>query len=176
MKMRELLAEAMLVDLRALFESTLAEAINKRLLSAAAALSNRSASDRGLKGIDLEQLASLIAAVKVLSKEDYRSTMTRDDIGINPNSAQELFNFFDSVPDNFKEKLNHLPQEVVASISYLAPKIKRAELEKLEQLESRDEDERREAEQYLKTFAAKLDLAFNKVRSAASHKSSKVTA
>jgi hypothetical protein len=167
MKIRELVAESALFELRRAVTTKLSEAINKHLLSASAALSNRKDTDKDLKGVDVDQLASIITTMKVLSNAEYRDSMTKDDIGINPRNAKELFSFLDQIPDNKSQELSGVPKEVVSAVTHLAPSIKSKEVERLKDLGSDDVDTRRAAEAYLKAFATKVDLSYNKVRAAA---------
>jgi hypothetical protein len=146
---------------------TLTEAVNAHLQAAAAVLGRRSSSDADLKGIDIGELASIVASLKALSKAEYRDSMTKDDIGINPRSAKDLFMFFDKIPSSEKGKLTGLPKEVVTALSKLVPTVNKSELEALTKLGSHDLDERRGAEKYLKAVAQKIDLSYDKIKSAA---------
>jgi Cu/Ag efflux protein CusF len=129
---------------------TLTEAVNAHLQAAASVLGRRSSSDADLKGIDIGELASIVASLKALSKAEYRDSMTKDDIGINPRSAKDLFTFFDKIPSSEKGKLTGLPKEVVTALSKLVPSVNKSELEK-----------------YLKAVAQKIDLSYDKIKSAA---------
>lgn len=167
MKIRELIAESAMFELRRTVGAKLSEAINKHLLTAAVALGNRSDSDKSTKGIDIDQLASIIAAMKIIAKAEYREVMTKDDIGINPRNAKELFGVLDKIPDAPAAELTGLSKEVINALVHLAPTLKKAEAEKLAGLTSSDPAERAEAVVYLKQFATKVDQSFTKVRAAA---------
>lgn len=146
---------------------SLTESVNAHLQAAATVLGRRSATDADLKGIDVTELASIVASLKALAKAEYRDSMTKDDIGINPRSAKDLFTFFDKIPSSEKGKLTGLPKEVVGALTKLVPSVNRNELEALNKLGSHDLDERRGAEKYLKAVAQKIEVSYDKIKSAA---------
>lgn len=168
MKLRELNTETTLFELRCEIKNKLSEAINKHLQTAAAQLSNRGATDKSLKGIDIDQLASIIAGMKVLSKNEYRDAMTKDDIGINLRNSKEFFSMLDQIPDAPASELTGLSKEVINSLTHVAPSIKRAELVQLNKLISNDPAERKGAEAYLKAIALKIDGMYAKIKTLAS--------
>jgi len=167
MKIRELVPSSARFEVRKALEEKLSEAINKHLNNAVIALKSRDETDATDKGVDLDQLASLIAGLKVLSKDTYRSAMTKDDIGINPNNAKELFGLLDKVPDKAQAKLSGPSAEVFTALAALAPSLLKKERDELAGLLDKDANKRRAAVNQLHAFATKVDQMYSKAHTSA---------
>lgn len=144
--------------------SVLAESITDFFSITISRLKNKPIDEvfHGREAVDLERLSKIITALKVLSNKDYREVITKDDIGINPNSAKELFTFLANVrKDGDSEKE---VEYIFNALKLMAPSTYRKELEKLEKLKSRDRSERQEAIQSLEVLATKVSQMFQKLK------------
>jgi len=173
MKIRELVISSARFELRKLVQEKLAEAINKHFTSTVAALKARDDEDTSDRGINLDQLATIIAGLKVIGKSEYRDVMTKDDIGINPNNARELFSLLDKVPDKPQAELAGTQAEVFSSLAALAPSLLKKERAELALLTDKDANKRRTAVNQLSAFASKVDSMYNKVHTAATEDAAK---
>jgi hypothetical protein len=111
--------------------------------------------------VSLEELAKMITALKVISRKEYRSAITHEDVGINPNSAREVFKLLDDVKKDGKTEKN--VSKVFDSLSGLAPSIYRKELQQLKQLEI-DGEEHDQAVTELEKFMLKVGQFFTKLK------------
>ena len=119
-------------------------------------------SEQNPKRVSLEDVAKMITALKVISKKEYRGAMTKDDIGINPNSARELFGLLDSVKKDGQNERN--TKEVLDTLTRLAPSLYRAELDGLKDLKLDDDAKRKQAIQKLESFMLKASQFFQKLK------------
>jgi hypothetical protein len=116
----------------------------------------------GSDKFDIEQLAKVITALKVLSNKDYRSVMSREDIGIHPNSAKELFKFLDTVEKSGKNDRD--TEMVFNALKQLAPSMYRKELEALEKLKNKDSTIKQEAVKKIEELAKRVNEMFKKLK------------
>lgn len=114
--------------------------------------------------IDIDQLASIVASLKVLSDIEHRSILTKDDIHINPNSSHQLYDFMDSIPKNGRGT-PHLTLKVIKALKDVAPKTFNLEKQKLKGLKTKNDAERGKLTTELEKFASNVSQMFNKVRS-----------
>lgn len=116
--------------------------------------------------IKLDQLASIIAGLRILADHELRSNLTQDDVRINPNSSRQLFNLLDSITKNGKG-VPKLTLDVFKSLAEVFPRRFTEEKERLKALKSKNESERNKAISDLERLADKVGMMFNKVRSIA---------
>lgn len=162
MRLRDLVTESAIYELRQRCRELLAESVVDYLGVTLAALKHKKPSEMKL---DIEHLASIVAGLKVLSNKEYRGAMTQDDVGINPSSAKELFKLFDDVAKDGNDPKN--VADVFRALSKIAPNVFKKEAEALEALKSEDEATRKEAITKLDAFSTKVSQMFNKVKSMA---------
>ena len=155
MKLSHLKTEAALVEARTLIGELLAESISDYLALTIAQLKND-------KAINLDQFAEVIGGLRILGKEEHRETITKDDIGINPNSYKELFNLLNAIPRD--GKLNHDISSVFTALKSIAPSIfKKTRLE-LETFEKGSRSEKQQLIQKLSAFMTKVNRFFYLVK------------
>lgn len=150
-----------------LFETKqyLVENVNDYLSTTLAKLSNKKPEDtaRGAKNyIDLGHLAFIITGLKILANPDYRTGLTKSEVGINPNDAKELFDILNRVDRNGKDPADVI--NVFIALCKLAPAGLKRQRAELEIFQTGDESERRHAAQELQKFLLKVSQMFNKVR------------
>lgn len=167
MKIRDLVAESAAYEVRKLVEQKLLESVSKHLSSIAAALKARKDDNADMMGVDPEQLANIITGLKVIGKKEYRDVITKDDIGINPTNAKELFSLLDKVPDKAQAKLDKSSADIFRALSSLAQSLSKKDQEDIEMLGSDDEAKRRSAVNKLSSFASKVDQMYNQVKNVA---------
>lgn len=167
MKLRHLVTESLIFEIRKLTQAMLAEAITDYLSTAIAKLKAKKNSSLDQSEVDLDQLASIMAGMKVLGTKEYRQAMTKDDLGIDPNNAEDLYKVLSSIPKDGKNipKLTH---EVFSALKELAPKVFKTEREALNGLGSEDRDQ---TIAKISTFASKVNQAFSKTKTASTSKS-----
>jgi hypothetical protein len=167
MKVRDLNASTAAYELRAAARAKLSEAVNKHLTMIVDQLRAREGDDVDMKGIDVAQLAELITGLKVIGKRDFRAAITKDDIGVDPSNARDLFVLLDRVPDKPNAKLDDEASAVFKSLAALAPSMLKSEQSALSKLTSKDAAERLEAVNRLESLASKVDQMYSHVHVAA---------
>jgi hypothetical protein len=167
MKIRELVISSAEFEVRKAVREKLAESINKHLTSAVALFKARDDEDASDKGVNLDQLAQLIAGLKVLSKREHRDVITKDDVGVDPNNAKDLFALLDKIPDKPTAEVAKPQAEVFTALAALAPSLLKKEREELELLVDKDSAKRHAAISKLSSFATKVDQMFNQFHTAA---------
>jgi len=170
MKIRDLNDETMLFELRRSVDEVLSESIIEYLSMINAQLKSKKreelfSGDKPL--INLDQLASIVAGVKVLGNKTYRQAMTKDDIGINPNSSHQLLDLLDSIPKDGKG-VPKLTDQVFYALKHVAPGVFKTEAEKLKLLSTKDDGARNRAISDFSAFVTKVSQLFNKVKTISS--------
>lgn len=156
MKLRQINTEVALFELREQVGTILGESISDYLAVALAQLKNG-------KTPDLDQLAELIAGLKVLSHSDHRESLTRDDIGINPNNMKELFNVLNGVTKDGKN-MPKLTAEMFAALKSIAPSMYRKTREELATLEKGEKAAKEQLIRKIEAFAMKANQLFYKIK------------
>ena len=111
--------------------------------------------------VNIKQLAGIIAGVRLLSDHEVRSTLSREDIHINPNSSHKLYDLLDSITKNGKG-IPKLTLDVFTALREVSPKTFDAELEKLKGLKS--EKERQHLVTELEKVTSRVKEMFQKVK------------
>ena len=114
--------------------------------------------------LDLEQLADIITAIKLLTNADYREVMTKQDIGIDSTSASELLKMLDSIPDDPTKKLSTTTRDFVRSVALMSKSLRAKELEGLKALVSTDRVKRQAAQAELNKLATLISTALKKLK------------
>lgn len=118
---------------------------------------------RNDKSIDLEKFAEVITALKVLSNIDHRESLTRDEIGFNPNDARELFSFLNAVNRDIT-KSEKFVNEIFSEFKNIAPSLFKRTLSELDVLKNGTKIEKQQLIQSLSSFIMKVNQLFNKVK------------
>ena len=165
MPFKDFLLEARLDEAAAQFNFPLVEAINSYVAKATAALNGRADDDASSAGVDIEALADMVTALRVVSTRELRMGITADDAeGWDPNSAKDMYDVFSKVPDSPKTKLPSDLARFFKTVSGMAPKIRKQEFEDLKVTLSDDENLRKKALAKLKAFTSRLDQLYNKLK------------
>ncbi len=114
--------------------------------------------------IDLEQLADIITAIKLLTNADYRDAMTKQDIGIDSTNATELFKMLDSIPNDPAKDLPAATRSFVRSVALMSKSVRAKELEALKLLVSSDHTKRQAAQAELDKLAALVSAALKRLK------------
>lgn len=117
--------------------------------------------------LDLEQLADVITALKLLTNADYRDAMTRNEVGIDPNNAQELLKMLDTIPSDPSKVLPSKTKEFVKAVALMAKSMRAKELESLQKLRSKSQSERDKAHAELGRLASGVSAALERLRAKA---------
>lgn len=166
MKIQDLVIESLLFEIRLEVRRVLAESISDYFSQFLSKVKHGDdPSDK-----ELEQISALVAGMKVLSIPQYRQAITKDDIGVNPNSAKELFDLLNGIPRD--GKLNTLTVKVFDSLKTIAPSIFKKELEEITAMRGATKQERDAIIAKLNVFATKVGQSFNKAKTAASSEAS----
>jgi hypothetical protein len=174
MKLRDLNESTMLFEIRHSIANILSESINEYLSQIVALLKNSKQEelfDKENPKIDLEQLASMITGLKVLSNPDYRKAMTDEDIGFNPSSAKDFFHMLDSIPKDGKN-IPKLTDRAFVALKSLAPSLYQKEYDAAQELKDGDEEQVKAGIKRLDTLSNKVSQMFNLLKSKAQSKSS----
>lgn len=110
--------------------------------------------------IDLEQLADIITTLKLLTNADYRAAMTRDDVGIDPNNANELFDMLDRIPNDPSRDLTKTTRDFVRSVALMSKSMRSKELDELKKIAKGDAVARKD----LAAFSTKITQALDRLR------------
>jgi hypothetical protein len=167
MKLRDLLVEAAIVDIRTMIVERLLENVNDYLSLTMAKLKNKKPEEAFKAGdpqaVDLDHLALIVTGLYILSNPDYRAGITKQDVGMNPNDLKELFNLLDQVNKQGKDPI--AIQNVFKMLCNLAkPALKKKRAE-LDILQTGDDAERKHELQELEKFTLKVSQMFNKLKS-----------
>lgn len=169
--LQELLTINAQIAVRDRFNATLLEAVNKNLLAAVAAF-KAAKPEKGdeLRGVDTDVLAKLITGIKVITKPEYRSALTKDDVGINPNNVRDLLAMLDEVPNAPKDKLSGTTAKFFTAVCSLSKSLLEKSKTLVKNCSSTDPEERTEALKELTQFASKVDQLVTRMRATTSGK------
>jgi hypothetical protein len=156
MKLRQLSSEIALYELREQIGNLLAESISDYFALTAAKLRND-------KEVDLDQLAGFISGLKVIGDPDHRASMTKADIGINPNNVKELFNTLNSITKDGKG-MPSLTADVFIALKTITPSLFKKTRAELEVLESGTKAQKSQAINDIQAFASKVNQLFYKLK------------
>lgn len=162
MKLRDLIIESMLFEVRLQFQEILGESITDYL----GQIMVRLKKGDDLTDDELEQVAALLAGMKVLSIPQYRQAMTKNDIGINPNSVTDLYNLLNKIPRD--GKFDALTKQVFHALQTIAPSIFKKELTDIKELSGATREERDQVIAKLNSMFTKINQAFSKAKTATS--------
>jgi hypothetical protein len=168
MKLKEFIIESAIVSVKEHVRDHLLENVNEYLSAVFAKLNNKKPQDlfklNDPNAIDLDHLASILTGLKVLAEPDYRVSLTKRDVGINPNDAKELFNLLNLIdrqgkdPDQIKN--------VFTALCKIAPGALKQQRQEIEILKTGDDAERKHEVQALQKFMIKISQMFGKIRTA----------
>jgi len=168
MKLKEFLVESALVEAKAYIRDNLFENVNDYLSLTLTKINNKKPQDLFKAGpdmLDLDHLAMIITGLKIVSNPDYRAGLTKQDVGINPNDAKELFNLLNQVDKQGKDQSSVM--NVFKALCKLAPQGLKNERTKLDIFKTGDDAERKHEAQELQKLVVKVGQMFNKIRTAA---------
>lgn len=120
-----------------------------------------------LEKLDLEQLADIITAIKLLTNIDYRRAMTAREVGIDPNNAQQLLKMLDTIPSDPSKALPGKTMEFVKAVAAMSKSMRAKELESLKKLSSASQSEREKAHAELGKLASQVAAALEKLKAKA---------
>lgn len=170
MKLHELQSEAARVKVRQEVAEIVSESIIELFGTTLAKLKNKHPeelfSEHNPDKLSLEQIAKMITALKVISNKEYRSVMTHEDVGINPNSAREVFQLLDSIKKTGQQDTHSV--KVIDNLASLAPSIYRTEMKSLGDLKEDDDEKRKAAISKLEQFMLKASQMFQKLKTGVS--------
>ena len=167
MKLHQLSTEVALFEIRAQVGTLLSESISDYLATTLAQLKND-------KQVDLDKLAEILSGLKILGKADYRESLTKDDLGINPNSFKELFQLLNSITKDVKD-MPKMTAEVFTSLKSIAPSIFKKTRAELEILEKGTKSAKQQQIQQMQAFATKVNQMFYKLKHGTSMPADKKT-
>ena len=144
----------------------LTESVSDYLSLAIARLKSKKPEELFLPGSyahDLDQLAEVIAGLKVLANAEHRDTLTKDDLGINPNSYADLYKLLQSIPRD-SQNWPKLTDAVFKALKTIAPGIFKKTRQELEILKDGSSGERKELIAKIEGFAKDVNELFYKVK------------
>jgi|ERR1035437_478613 hypothetical protein len=165
MLLKEFVVQSAIFEARNYIRDNLIENVNDYLSLTLAKLNNKKPEDTA-KGkpdyIDLGHLAVIVTGLKILANPDYRTGLTKQDVGINPNDAKELFAVLNKVDKDGKDPEDVL--NVFIALCKLAPAAAKKQRAELEIFQTGDDAERKHAAQELQRLIIKVGQMFNKLR------------
>lgn len=156
MKLRNLSPQIALYELREKIGSLLAESISDYFALTTVKLKNE-------KEVDIDQLAEIISGLKVIGNPDYRESMTKADIGINPNNVKELFNTLDSITKD-GTGMPRQTVDVFVALKAITPSLYKKTRAELEVLEKGTKAQKTEEINKIQAFATKVNQLFYKLK------------
>lgn len=120
-----------------------------------------------LEKLDLEQLADIITAIKLLTNADYRDAITAKEVGIDPNNAQQLLKMLDTIPSDPTKALPSKTMEFVKAVAAMSKSMRAKELESLKKLLSASQSEREKAHTELGKLGSQVAAALEKLKAKA---------
>lgn len=158
MLIQELLIIGSSLELRNKFNDVLLEDVNKNLLSAVAAIKAKRP-----ENVNAEVLAKIITGLKIITNAQYRSALTKGDVGINPSNVKELLAMLDTVPNAPKADLTGSSEKFFTAVCSLSKSL----LASTEDMIKKATDEQdASAINELSVFAGKVDTMVTKLRAA----------
>jgi len=156
MKLQEFLLEQAIVAAR----PTLLENVSEYLSLVLGKLKNKGAE----AGIDLDHLAKVIVGLKIITDPTYRSSITKADVGVSLNNAQELYNLLNGVDKQGND--SKFVKSVFDALASLAPSGVKRQKAELDNLKSPDQAERDHEVRQLEQLVSKVAQIFGKIKSA----------
>ena len=156
MKLRQLTSEIALYELREQIGNLLAESISDYLALTVAKLKND-------KPIDLDQLAEFISGLKVIGNPEHRESMTKADIGINPNDFKELFNTLNSITKDGKD-VPRMTADVFVALKSITPSLFKKTRAELDVFENGTKAQKEQEIKKIQVFSTKVNQLFYKIK------------
>ena len=156
MKLGLLNQEVAIYEIRERIGTLLSESISDYLSMTIAQLKND-------KPVDLDKLAEIVAGLKVIGNRDHRESLTKDDIGINPNNVKELYSLLNAVSKDVS-KSEKMVGEVFSSLKHIAPSMYKKTREEFKTFESGTKAEKEQLIQKISAFSTKVNQLFYKLR------------
>jgi len=156
MKLRQLTTEIALFELREQIGNLLAESISDYLALTIALLKND-------KPVNLDQLAEFISGLKIIGNSENRESMTKADIGINPNDFKELFNTLNSITKDGKN-MPKMTADVFVALKSITPSLFKKARAELDVLETGTKAEKEQAIKKIQIFSTKVNQLFYKLK------------
>jgi hypothetical protein len=117
-----------------------------------------------LEKLDLDELADIITAIKLLTNSDYRQVMTKQDVGIDPNNADQLLKMLDSIPSDPTKALPSSTRNFVRSVALMSKSQRAKELEGLKKLLTGSQTERQQGIVELQKLANQIVQAIERLK------------
>ena len=117
-----------------------------------------------LSQIDIDELANIITTLKLLTNPNFRQSMTKADVGINPNDGPELLKILDLIPRDITADRPKQVKDFVRSVALLSKSQKTKEIEDLKLLFDKNPIVRQKAISELSKFIATIDQLINKLK------------
>lgn len=114
--------------------------------------------------LDLETIADIVTAIKLLTNADYRSVMTKHDVGIDPNNADQLLKMLDSIPSDPTKELPNNTRKFVRAVALMSKSQRSQEMENLKALLSSDKHVRAKAQDELTALSSKIIKAIERLK------------
>lgn len=156
MKLHQLSSEIALFELREQVGILLSESISDYLALTLALLKNG-------HPVDLDQLAQFMSGLKVIGDPEHRNSMTKDDIGINPNNVKELFNILNTITKDGKN-VPRTTADVFVALKSITPSLFKKVRSELEVLEKGTKSEKEQQIRKIQAFATKVNQLFYKIK------------
>lgn len=169
MKLREFIIESAFVSTKQIVKDSLFEGVNDYLSLIVAKVNNKKPEDLfkpGPDAIDLDHLAMIITGLKIIADSGYRTGISKQDIGINPNDAKELFNLLNNIDKNGKDSAGVV--NVFKALCKLSPVGFKKQREELDIIKTGDDAARKAAAQSIQKLTIQIGQIFNKVKTSAS--------
>ena len=156
MKLHQLSSEIALFELREQVGLLLSESISDYLALTLALLKNG-------HPVDLDQLAQFMSGLKVIGDPEHRSSMTKDDIGFNPNNFKELFNILNTITKNGKD-VPRTTADVFVALKSITPSLFKKVRAELEVFEKGTKSEKEQQIRKIQAFSTKVNQLFYKIK------------
>lgn len=120
-----------------------------------------------LEKFDMNELADVITAIKLLTNPNYRSVMTRRDIGVDPRNAEELLQMLGSIPSLPSKDMPSKTKEFVKALALMGKSLRAKELEELKKLLGASSSERDKAISDLQALSNNVVKALDSLKAKA---------
>ena len=166
MKLQEFVVESALSEIRKQITSDLFEDVNQYLSLTLAKLKNKKPEELFKTGdphaIDLDHLAQVVIALKVLGNSDHRSALSKNDVGFQASDNKELFKFLTDVSKDGKDPT--YVKKAFAVIAKLTPTAIKKQIEEFQKLRDGEDAERQQVIKNLEQFMHKVSQYYGKLR------------
>lgn len=122
-----------------------------------------------LEKFDIESLADVITAIRILTNPDYCQAITKREVGIDPNNAAELLSILDTIPNDPTKVIPSKTKEFIRAVAFMSKSLRQKELAELKLIFGPNTHERQHAIIALQKLSVQVIKALDRLRDHSHH-------